>query len=91
MTILQELFYGNIIPHKGTFEINSDYGRAIQLIDCYEAKLLALLNNTEKNILIEFCDAQLTLNNITAGENFIQGFKIGAQIIFEVLEKQRGI
>jgi len=91
MTILQELFYGNIFSQNGTFERDSEYRRAIQLIDHNEAKLLALLNDTEKSLLIDFCDAQLTLNNITAEKNFIQGFKIGAQIIFEVLEKQRGI
>jgi len=87
MSILQEIFYGNIFPHNDTFERDSEYGRAIQLIDCIEAKLLALLNDTEKSLLIEFCDAQLTLNNITAEENFIQGFKMGTFIILEVFEK----
>jgi len=91
MSILKELFYGNVFPHNDTFDRNSEYGKAIQLIDCIEAKLLALLNDTEKSLLIDFCDAQLTLNNITAEENFIKGFKMGALIIFEVFEKQRGI
>ncbi|MEN6327550.1 MAG: DUF6809 family protein [Syntrophomonas sp.] len=90
MTILQELFYGNIFPNNGTFDRNSEYGRVIQLIDGNEAKLLALLN-TEKSLFIDFCNAQLTLNNITAEENFIQGFKTGALIIFEVFERRRGI
>lgn len=91
MSILQELFYGNIFPHNDTFERDSEYASAIQLIDCSETKLLALLNDTDKSLFIDFRDAQLTLNNITAEENFIQGFKMGALIILEVFEKQRGI
>lgn len=91
MSILQELFYGNVFSHNDTFDRNSEYGKTIQLIDDKEAKLLALLNDTEKSLLIEFCDAQVTLNNITAEENFIQGFKMGALIMFEVFERQRGI
>lgn len=90
MTVLQELFYGSILPNSGTFDRTSEYGKAIHLIDCNEAKLLALLKDTEKSVFIDFRDAQLKLNSITAEENFIQGFKMGALIIFEVFEKQRG-
>jgi len=91
MTILQELFYGNIFSHNDTFDRDSEYGKAIQLIDCNETKLLALLDDTQKSLFTDFREAQVTLNNITAEESFIQGFKMGALIMLEVFEKERGI
>jgi len=84
MTILQDLFYGNIAPNAGRLERNSQYAKAMQVIADSEEKLLALLKDAERNLFIDFSDAQSTLNGITVEEKFIQGFKLGALIMIEV-------
>jgi hypothetical protein len=91
MTILQELFYGNINPNDGGFNSNSEYGKAMRMIADNEEKLLALLKDTEKNLFVGFRDAQFMLNGITVEEKFIQGFKIGMLVMIEVMESQKGV
>ena len=89
MTILQELFYGNIVPNDDGFDYNSGYGRAMRVIADNEEKLLMLLKDVERRLFVNFRDAQSTLNSITAEEKFIQGFKMGALIMIEVLKSQK--
>ena len=84
MSVLQELFYGNIIPNAGGFDKNSEYGKAMKQIEENEEKLLALLKDTEKRLFIEFANAQSRLNGITAEEKFIEGFKLGMLMMAEV-------
>jgi hypothetical protein len=84
MTILQDLFYGNIAPHAGRFDSHSEYGKAMQVIADNEAKLLILLKDTEKNLFVGFRDAQSELNAITAEEKFIQGFRLGALMMLDI-------
>ena len=88
MTILQDLFYGNIDPNTGNFNRDSAYGKAMQAIAENQERLLVLLNDMGKDLLIDFCNAQSKLNSITAEENFIQGFKLGALIMMELTDKR---
>lgn len=57
----------------------------MQAVTENEEKLLALLNHTETKLFVVFSDAQSKLNSITAEENFIQGFKLGALIIMKII------
>ena len=91
MTILQDLFHGNITPDDSGFDRNSKYGRAMQAVAEHEERLLALINDEEKSLFISFRDAQAALNGIAAEENFILGFRIGARIMIEVIEGRMGI
>lgn len=85
MTILQDLFYGNVAPDTGSFDQDSEYGKAMQTIADHEEKLLVLLNGTEKGLFLGFTNAQSLINSVTAEENFIHGFKLGALIMIEVM------
>jgi len=84
MSILQDLFYGNITPNLGGFDRNSQYGKAMKQIEENEEKLLTLLKDTEKKLFIDFANAQSRLNGITAEEKFIEGFKLGMLMIIEI-------
>jgi hypothetical protein len=85
MTILKDLFYSNIDLNIGSFDKDSEYGKAMQTIADNEEKLLVLLNGTEKGLFLDFTNAQSSLNNVTAEENFIHGFRLGALIMIEVM------
>ncbi len=91
MTILQDLFYGNIDPNTGSFDKDSEYGKAMRTIADNEEKLLVLLNGTEKNLFLDFTNAQSSINGITAEEKFIHGFKLGALIMIEVMGSRKGV
>ncbi len=84
MTILQDLFYGNMSPNDGRFDSHSEYGQAMRVLADSEQKLLALLQDAEKNLFVDFRDAQAALNGITAEEKFIQGFTLGALMMLEI-------
>ena len=89
MSILKELFYGNITPNEGYFDCHSEYGKAMRVIADNERKLLALLKDAEKNLFVGFRNAKSALNSITAEEKFVQGFKMGALMMIEVIRSQK--
>ena len=85
MTILQDLFYGNILPNTDRFDESSVYAKTIQTIDDNEEKLLSLLKDREKKLFIDFCDAYSSLNGFTAEKKFILGFRLGALMMLEII------
>ena len=83
MTILEELYYGNIEPNAKVFEQNSKFGKAVKCMNEVEEKLLIALDGEEKNLFLQFsslCNEVSTLSDL---ENFIIGFKLGLQIGIE--------
>jgi len=85
MTVLQDLFYGNILPNTDRFEENSAYAKTIRTISHNEEKLLALLQDRDRKRFIDFSDAFSSLNGFTAERKFVLGFKLGARMMIEVI------
>lgn len=76
-SILKEFAYGNISPEIRFFKHNSRYGEAMNAVSSNEEKLLGKLNDEEKELFQKFADAQSELNQLTAVENLIHGYKLG--------------
>jgi len=76
-SILEEFFYGNISPEVQFTEKGSAYAEVMQVICHLEEKLLAQLNEEEKELLEKYIDAQLELNSLTAVKGQIYGYKLG--------------
>lgn len=85
-SILEELYYGNINPDKQYFAKHSEFGQAMKVLTEREDELTSVLNDTEKEILQRFINAQLEVNSLTAKTKFLYGFKLGFQIAIEGLE-----
>jgi len=85
MRILEELWFGNITPNARKIVRGSEYDNLVRLLCRNEDKLNALLDEKEKDIFQKYQDAQSEMNDISDRETFISGFRLGAQIMQEVM------
>lgn len=88
--ILSELFYGNIHPNEKQFIRNSEYGKAIKTVSDCEGRLMTLLSGKELELFEKLLKAQGDSSHINGREYFIEGFRLGARIALEVIEKNDG-
>jgi len=89
--MLEELFFGNINPNEKQFIRNSEYAKNMKIISDNEEKLTLLLAGKEKDLFLDFVNAQSSVNAITAIENFIIGFRLGVKIGIEVMDGEDGV
>jgi len=83
---LEDLYYGNISPAEQQYMRNTDYDKAIRTVSEKEEQFKLLLDEREQDLLKELVAAQVTLNGITAMENFIIGFRLGLRLGVEVMD-----
>lgn len=88
MTILEDLYYGNINPNEKCFQKNSEYAKFAHIVIENEEKLtafLAALPNAEeeRHLFSQMVNAQSELSGFTEYERFIEGFRLGAIIMLE--------
>lgn len=76
-SILEEFAYGNVSPEIRFFKRDSKYGEAMRALSGNEEQLLSKLNGEEKDLFQKFVDAQSEVNQLTAVENLIYGYKLG--------------
>lgn len=84
-SVLEEFYIGNIIPNNQYFNKNSNLGKAMNIVETNEEKLLDLLKGKERELFIAFSGAQSEINGITAVQKFIEGFKLGMKFAIEGL------
>jgi len=84
-SILREFASGNVNPNEQRFKKNSEYERAAKALMDAEEKLLAVLNENEKDLYTEFAAAQMELGSLEEGEKFAQGYILGASMMMEVM------
>lgn len=87
---LQDLYYGNINPSTKSVDRSSELYGLMKTVSDSEEKLLKLLQGEEKTLLEQFSNAYIALNSKTAEERFIEGFRLGARIVIEVIQKDDG-
>ena len=84
MHILEDLWGGNVNLHEKGFP-SKQYARAMQkLANCGE-KLMCVLNDEQNKLFEEYRDNQLEVSIIADCASFIDGFKLGAKIMLDVL------
>ena len=82
---LEDLYYGNIIPHEKRIAAKSELQRMIKRAAECESKLTAMLNDEEKHTLSVLMSAQQEIDGITAIENFISGFRLGVRLMIDCM------
>ena len=87
---LEDLYYGNISPNEQQMVPNSELKKAVDRIAQYENQLAERLNEDEQVILTKLIRSQHEINSITALENFILGFRLGARIMAECMDENDG-
>ena len=85
LSILKELSLGNINPNERSFKRNTEYDSTLKALSVSEKNLLDALGEDEKSLYEALSTAQMNFNDLENAESFVLGFRLGARIVFEVM------
>lgn len=84
MTILEELWFGNITPTEyNRIENNVNYKKALGLVNLNQERLKASLNDEQKDLLEKLLTASEEFENLIEFDCFKVGFKLGVRFTIE--------
>lgn len=84
-SILEELWYGNIIPTEHSVGRNTSLKSLIGLMSKNRDNLDATLTESQKELLIKYDDIVNEMYGNIEKEAFFYGFNLGGRIMIEVL------
>ena len=87
---LEDLYYCNITPGAQQITPNSELKRAVDRVTRFESQLTERLDEDGQTILAKLIESQDEVESITALENFILGFRLGARLIAECMDDNDG-
>ncbi len=87
---LEDFYYGNIMPNAQDMAPNSELKRATDRMARFERQLTEQLDETGQAVLAKLIESQHEIDNITALENFILGFRLGTKIVMECMDDNDG-
>ena len=85
MSVLNELYYGNINPSARMIRKGSAYQKCNSELNEDIEKLLPLLNDTQKEMCEQIGSKLSDLNCLAEKDCFIHGFCLGAQVMLEIM------
>ena len=88
--ILEDLYYGNISPYDKRIAANSELRCLVGRVAGCEEQLTERLNVEEQQILKKLISAQHEIDDITAKEYFILGFRLGVRLVTECMDENDG-
>ena len=87
---LEDLYYGNITPGAQQITPNSELKRATDRVARFEGQLTERLDEDGQTILAKLAESRDEIESITARENFILGFRLGARLVAECMDENDG-
>ena len=87
---LEDFYYGNITSNTQDMVPNSELKRAADRVTRFENQLTEQLDEAGQAILEKLIESQQEIDSITALENFILGFRLGAKITMECMDENDG-
>ena len=87
---LEDLYFGNITPNEQQMVSGSELKKAVDRVVRYESELTERLDGDGQTILTKLIRSQHEIDSITALENFILGFRLGAKIMMECMDENDG-
>ena len=84
--IIEDIYCGRFSAINRPIRHGSEYDRAISEVTRCEEALRGKLNPDEVKLLRAYSQACADLSGISCIENFILGFRMGAQLMLAVLE-----
>lgn len=85
MNIIEELYYGNVVPNEKYAKLSDELKELLKLLNRNEDKFLNTLSNEQKIIFEKLKDCNREFSEISEREAFLCGFQLGARIIIEVV------
>ena len=83
-SVLEGLYYGNIRPDTKRYGQDSPFVEAARLKSKNLEKLMAMLNDSEKELFEKYCDAQGEIEDITHYDTFNYALKFGVLLMVEI-------
>ena len=83
--ILEELYHGNLSVDERTIRAGRKYARALADVAKIEEAIYERLPEKDHALLRDYALASAQLANVSMVEDFITGFRMGAQIMMAVL------
>ena len=87
---LENLYCGTITPGTQQIVPNLELKRAEDRVTRFESQLTEQLDETGQSILAKLIESEDEIEGITARENFILGFRLGARITMECMDENDG-
>ena len=88
--VLEDFYYGNITPGEKEMQPGSKLQRAVDTAAQCESQLAERLDEVNQALLTKLVKAQHEIDSITATENFILGFRLGARMMVECMDDNDG-
>lgn len=86
-SIITELWYGNINPQEDGIFNEPELKELLGYIDRHRGELEETLTDKQKELLEKLMDNRNEFNSLAEASVFEYGFKFGAKMMFEMLEK----
>lgn len=91
MKVLEEFWYGNLNPIERPFHRQRKFDKVFRLLKTNEEKLLATMNESEKELFTKYRACEDEMVQISECETFKKGFKLGARFVMECFENYSDI
>ena len=75
MNILEELYYGNIVPNEKCAKLNSEVTELLKLLNRNEEKLTVTFSEEQKITFEKYKDCNREISEICEREAFLNGFE----------------
>ena len=86
MKILEDLYYGRVIPHEHGIKSGSEYEKLLSCVIRYEDNLVPTLTEQQKEIFEKYKDYKSDIDGMNELEAFINGFRLATKIMMEVVQ-----
>ena len=91
MQILSDLWFGNIAPHERPIPPSREYRQMLKTLSGLGEQIRETVSPEQKKLLDKYEKIYTTVISINEEDAFIVGFRLGAQIILEVLGNHHSI
>lgn len=83
MTVLEDLWYGNINPHEAILKDNKQFKSLLSLMDRNREKLTGSFTDQQKELLEKYDDVINEMHSLAEVESFTCGFSLGIRLMME--------
>ena len=89
MTLLEDLWYGNVDPHEEILTENKRYKHLLSLMGRNRDELSETLTDKQLETLEKYDEAMNEMHSLAEVEAFSYGFRIGVRLMIEALIKTK--
>lgn len=85
MLFLEEFWNGNISPGEERYHSKKEYSKPWKIMEQCEEELKTRLSKEDWEVFTKYQDAEREVSCVSDSDSFIDGFRMGAKVIMDVL------